>query len=423
MIKKNSKNNRNELRKDNLPEFKKLFEFFPYPFYIINVDDYSISFTNVKIKKNINKNSLFCHELSHGSKKPCSELDHVCPVREVKKTKKLVVLEHLHKDKNGKDINVRLMAYPIFNKAKKLTKIVEYHIDITEEKNDKMLLSESETILSSMVNSVQDVIFTKDKNLKYTRINTVAEKYFKKENSKLIGKDDSSIYSKSEISKIKDLDNRVLLGETIKEDVVKKINEEERIFQKTKTPLIDKKGEIIGICGIAHDITDSRKRETELVNINRLNKDILENSPVGMFVINKEGRAIYVNQKMIEMSGRTFDNFVSINFLKHAPYENIGLLDKIKSCFDGNKFRMEAIKYTSVIGKKETMRNFIGLPVGEVDSPSVLIIVEDITEMERKKEDLEKRNNELEVFNNIAVNRELRMIDLKNEIKKLKKTE
>ena len=44
----------------------------------------------------------------------------------------------------------------------------------------------------------------------------------------------------------------------------------------------------------------------------------------------------------------------------------------------------------------------------------------DLTEIKKKEEELQEKMEELEKFNRLAVGRELKMIELKEEIKKLK---
>jgi chromosome segregation ATPase len=59
------------------------------------------------------------------------------------------------------------------------------------------------------------------------------------------------------------------------------------------------------------------------------------------------------------------------------------------------------------------------MPVNDGEARKVLVFVEDITGIAKAKEEIQKRNEELEKFNAIAVDRELRMIELKKKIKEL----
>lgn len=395
-------------------------DLFPHPLYIIDINNYQVVYANKAAGSLIDGKKHYCYKLSHQSNLPCSSTDHICPIEQIRKSKKLVSVEHLHIGENKEKLNVKLIAYPIFNKKRQLTHIVEYSIDITKEKKDKILLEESEERFKSIIESLNDFVFIKNKDLKYTHINSAAEKYFKKPKSKVVGLSDEKLFPKEVAMGNKASDQKVLKGSIFKEQIIININKENRAFLKIKTPLICKNGQIIGVCSIAHDITEARNREQELKAQNKMNIDILENSPVGMFVINEDGMVIFANKKMVEISGTPNEEFFSINFLENEIYKEIGILEKVKKCFKGKKFEQKELKYTQNLDGQEVIRNFIGLPLQETNPTSVLIIVEDITDLKKKEDDLKKRNADLEIFNNIAVKRELRMLELKNEIKKLK---
>ncbi len=253
---------------------------------------------------------------------------------------------------------------------------------------------ETDKLLSFVIESIDDAIYLKDKKLKYFNLNSKAEVFFNKQKSDILNKKDTNIFSDIETRRLQKIDKRVLEGEIIREEVVVSINETKKIYLNTKSPLLGDDGQIVGICGIAHDITRSREKEIELDLKNKMNKDILENSPVGMFVISSNGMPTFVNKKMIEISGANYERFMEINFFKHQPYKELGILSKIKKAFKGQKFVVKNVRYISRFGKKETVRNFIGVPIDGSGNVSVLMIVEDITELKKEEEELKKASYE-----------------------------
>ncbi|MCK5345014.1 MAG: HAMP domain-containing protein [Candidatus Heimdallarchaeota archaeon] len=67
-----------------------------HPFYIINTNDYTVRMANEAADMGDLSGNPTCHELTHNSAEPCSSEDHICPLREVKKTKNSALVEHLH---------------------------------------------------------------------------------------------------------------------------------------------------------------------------------------------------------------------------------------------------------------------------------------------------------------------------------------
>lgn len=124
-----------------------------HPFYIIDIKDYSIVMANKAAGFDLlsGNPNMTCHFLTHHSNEPCGSGDpcHLCPVDIIIKTKKPVILEHIHKIKGGKSRYHEIHAYPIFDKKGELIQMVEYNLDITNRKR-----MESELIKSRQLESI-----------------------------------------------------------------------------------------------------------------------------------------------------------------------------------------------------------------------------------------------------------------------------
>jgi len=105
-----------------------------HPFYVIDANDYTVKLANQAAKMGDLSENLTCHRIIYNSHKPCRGADHVCPLNEVKKTKKPAVVEHIHSDKDGNTRNVEIHGYPIFDSEGNVIQMIEYCLDITERK-------------------------------------------------------------------------------------------------------------------------------------------------------------------------------------------------------------------------------------------------------------------------------------------------
>ena len=106
----------------------------PYPFYVINVEDYSVEMANRTAYAGRLKGDLTCFALSHGRGQPCSPADHPCPLQEILVTKEPTVVEHLHVDQDGHRQYVEVHGFPIPDSEGNVTQIAEYLVDITQRK-------------------------------------------------------------------------------------------------------------------------------------------------------------------------------------------------------------------------------------------------------------------------------------------------
>jgi PAS domain-containing protein len=121
----------------------RVMESLTHPFYVVDVDDYSIGMANSAAYRNGVYTGHTCYETVHQYSAPCSEIGEFCPIEEVKKTKTPMVFEHVNYDTNGNPRNIEIHVYPIFGNQGNIIQLIEYCIDITERRQtEKSLESE-----------------------------------------------------------------------------------------------------------------------------------------------------------------------------------------------------------------------------------------------------------------------------------------
>lgn len=104
-----------------------------HPFYIVNARDYTVQMANAAARSLGIQIGKTCHGCTHGSPTPCTG-EHQCPVEEVKRTGKLSIVEHLHKDAQGHFRYYEVFGYPICDEKGEVVQVIEYSRDITARK-------------------------------------------------------------------------------------------------------------------------------------------------------------------------------------------------------------------------------------------------------------------------------------------------
>ena len=104
------------------------------PFYVLNVDDYSIALANKKAHDLGLTEKSTCYALTHQRELPCAGLEHPCPLKHVVANKEPYIVEHLHYHADGSPHHVEVYGYPIYDDEGEVVQMIEYSIDITARK-------------------------------------------------------------------------------------------------------------------------------------------------------------------------------------------------------------------------------------------------------------------------------------------------
>ncbi len=175
--------------------------------------------------------------------------------------------------------------------------------DATSQRLTERRLLESVERFHSLFEIVPDAMFIKDRNLKYTDVNPAMAKLTGIPRQKMVGVTDREIFDGAVADLIQKKDRDVLNGATTEfENTILIKNQRKIIFHVIKTPMRDQDGDIIGICGIARDVTERRKMEAALIEIEERYRTVIEKMNDAVVIISGN-RHIFVNPRFVEMFG------------------------------------------------------------------------------------------------------------------------
>lgn len=127
-----------------------------------------------------------------------------------------------------------------------------------EKERADVALRESEQRFRTIFEGAQDCILIKGLSLRYTLVNPAMERLFGLPASKMIGLTHEQLFGPEGAAYVREVDTRVLGGESVEEEHTRRIKGIPFTFLETRIPLRDSEGKINGILVIARDITERK---------------------------------------------------------------------------------------------------------------------------------------------------------------------
>jgi PAS domain S-box-containing protein len=222
------------------------------------------------------------------------------------------------KRKDGKIINIISTSAPL--DPEDLSKGVTFTVlDITERIRAEEELIQEKYLVYSLMDTLTDHIYFKDRSSRFIRINKALAKFFGLNDPiQAAGKTDSDFFT-GEHSKqaYEDEQSIIRTGKQLSiEERETHLNRPDTWASTVKLPLRDKDGNIIGTFGISRDITGRKLAEEALKESQHLFQTLSQVSPVGIFRTKPGGYTTYVNPKYLELSGLTSEEAIGYGWLK-----------------------------------------------------------------------------------------------------------
>jgi len=123
------------------------------------------------------------------------------------------------------------------------------------------------SFLRALVSTIPDLIWLKAQNGSYLACNAMFERFFGATEAEIVGKTDFDFIDKELAESFRENDRKAMLAggpSTNEEWVVFADDGHRALLQTIKTPMLDSGGRLIGVLGIARDITSYHESQTQL---------------------------------------------------------------------------------------------------------------------------------------------------------------
>jgi len=391
----------------------RMLESIPYPFYVVNVRDYTIKIANSAAKFGTVSKKSTCYALLHNRSMPCNDIEYTCLLKEVKKIKKPVITEHIHHDSRGNATNVEVHAYPILDEEGNVSEMITCAFDITGRKQAEEKLRFSDAAFRS----IQESIVASDTEFTIIHWNEVSERLYGIKAYEAIGKKLFDVIEIVETSpgenarRFKKLESH---GYYQEEQLHRTKNAE--VWVDVSVQAIENSGKRYGWVALAADITGRKQAEEALRQSEEKLRLMFESMTEGITVTDLAGNITQLNDAVVRLHG--YDNKQELIGL--TAFDLIAKKDHARAIENMNRVLDEGyardIEYTFLSKNGHefhaelsaaTIKDMSGKPQG------LIAITKDITERKRAEAQLvayQKKLRHLASRLSLAEERERRRI-------------
>ena len=194
---------------------------------------------------------------------------------------------------------------------------------------DRDALQKSESILRALKNNIPDLVWLKDEHGAYLSCNPMFEKFFGAKEREIIGRRDHDFVDTEQADNFLDHDRRALqTGRPVvyDESFIIADTGQKFFFETVKTPMYDEMGNVLGVLGIARDITARKQAEEDLIRSSLALEEsrsnlvlALDMANMGSWELNLDTMTFTFNEQFYSLYGTTAEQEGGL-FMKAEEY-------------------------------------------------------------------------------------------------------
>ncbi len=316
-----------------------------------------------------------------------------------------------NKKKNGEHYWESALISPIINENKQITHFIAIKEDITARKRAEVERVKQTGLITSLLDSIPDIIFFKDINGVYLGCNPPFAELVGKSRNEIIGKNDYDIFDLELADSFRFFDNEMLKQKHSQhnEEWITYPDGRKILIDTLKTPYWASDGGLIGILGISRDITERKEAEDALKQSSQKWEAIISASPDGIGMVSIDGKLQLMSEKLAIIHGYSIDqrdeylDKTIFDFID--PSDHKMLIDNIHKLLSGEKGH-KITEYLAV--RQDKSKFFIDVNSSLLydangNPESILFVERDITERKLAEETLQTKTSLLEAQTNATI--------------------
>lgn len=302
-------------------------------------------------------------------------------------------------------IALRLVILPGYETTWK--RVLVAILDLTPFHQLQSALEDSEQRFRTLVESMDDIIFTLDREGRHTGVYGRWLKPWGLTPEMFLGKTAREFFGSEEAARPHEEANaRALAGEYVLYEWSTTDAAGTHYFQTSLSPMFDEAGQVVGLVGIGRDVTRIKQMEQALARSEALLRAIFDNIHEGIVVTDLEGRILEINSVALQtLAPHTREEVLGKSVEELLPFppefirkENEQILQTVR---EGRSYTAERVFPGPNGQERIRLSRFFPLRDAGGQVVGVIHIVRDVTE-EKRMEEERRRMDKLEALGILA---------------------
>ena len=165
------------------------------------------------------------------------------------------------------------------------------------------------SMLAALIDATSDAVYVKDTQGRYLLFNRAAEAVTGKSATEVLGADDTAVFASAEAEVVMEGDRKAIAAPApvTYEETVTDAAGVVRTYLSTKGPVRDQTGALLGLFGIARDITERKHAEEQLAGSEARLRRFFDAPFVGTLIVGSDGVLKEANDYFLSLVGRPRD--------------------------------------------------------------------------------------------------------------------
>ena len=363
-----------ETIKLNEAKYRYMFHNNPQPMWIFDVETLTFLEVNEAAIKHYGYTEDEFLSMTLKDIRPPGEIQRLIDTIESNHCTYNITGEIIHRKKNQELITVEIISHAIiFNQRNARHVLIN---DITERKKAEEELRRERKLLRTLIDNLPVTIYVKDSDCRKIIANRLDLDFIGAESeAEVLGKTDLELYNTEIAQRGYEDDSHVInTGKSVinREEIFYGESGSERWLLTSKIPFSDELGNIIGLVGIGREITEQKQAQDKILKLSKA----IEQSPVSIEITDLNGIIEYVNPKLCESTGYTYEEIIGQHARILKSYEmppdvyadlwetissgNIWKKELINKRKNGSVF-WESVTLTSIKNERGIITNYIAI--------------------------------------------------------------